>query len=192
MGRRNNLRRKDRRVAAGSVSLPTGTVVFLFSDIEGSTRRWERYGQAMRDALRRHDEILRSEIESRRGYIFKTMGDSFCAAFWTLGEALHAAVETQRRIGLENFEAIDGLHVRMAIHAGETDERGGDYFGPPVNRVARLLAAGHGGQVLISGVVSDAIAAQLSDGVSVLPLGVLPLRDLKEPERVHLLLSPGL
>src|SRR5580692_5809555 len=105
MGRRNNLRRKDRRVAAGSVSLPTGTVVFLFSDIEGSTRRWERYGDAMREALRRHDEILRAQIEARRGYIFKTIGDAFCAAFWTVGEALQAAVEAQRGIGREDFGA---------------------------------------------------------------------------------------
>jgi predicted ATPase/class 3 adenylate cyclase len=192
MGRRNNLRRKDRRVAAGSVSLPTGTVVFLFSDIEGSTRRWERYGQAMREALRRHDEILRSEIESRRGYIFKTMGDSFCAAFWTLGEALHAAVETQRRIGLENFEAIDGLHVRMAIHAGETDERGGDYFGPAVNRTARLLSAGHGGQILLSRVAADLAAERLPDGITLRHLGALPLRDLDTAEDVYQPVGTGL
>jgi predicted ATPase/class 3 adenylate cyclase len=192
MGRRNNHRRKDRRVAAGSVSLPTGTVVFLFSDIEGSTRRWERYGQAMRDALRRHDEILRSEIESRRGYIFKTMGDSFCAAFWTLGDALHAAVETQRRIGLEHFEAIDGLHVRMAIHAGETDERGGDYFGPAVNRTARLLSAGHGGQILLSRVAADLAAERLPDGITLRHLGALPLRDLETAEDVYQPVGTGI
>ena len=192
MGRRNNYRRKDRRVAAGSVSLPTGTVVFLFSDIEGSTRRWERYGQAMRDALRRHDEILRSEIESRRGYIFKTMGDSFCAAFWTLGEALHAAVEAQRRIGLEHFEAIDGLHVRMALHAGETDERDGDYFGPAVNRTARLLSAGHGGQILLSRVAADLAAERLPDGITLRHLGALPLRDLDTAEDVYQPVGTGL
>ena len=192
MGRRNNLRRKDCRVAAGSVSLPTGTVVFLFSDIEGSTRRWERYGQAMRDALRRHDEILRSEIESRRGHIFKTMGDSFCAAFWTLGEALHAAVEAQRRIGMENFEAIDGLHVRMAIHAGETDEREGDYFGPAVNRTARLLSAGHGGQILLSRVAADLAADRLPDGIMLRHLGALPLRDLETAEDVYQPVGTGL
>jgi predicted ATPase/class 3 adenylate cyclase len=174
------------------VSLPTGRVVFLFSDIEGSTRRWERYGQAMRDALRRHDEILRSEIESRRGYIFKTMGDSFCAAFWTLGEALHAAVETQRCIGLENFEAIDGLHVRMAIHAGETDERGGDYFGPAVNRTARLLSAGHGGQILLSRVAADLAAERLPDGITLRHLGALPLRDLDTAEDVYQPVGTGL
>ncbi len=171
---------------------PTGTVTFLFTDIEGSTARWESHREAMQAALRSHDAILQSSIVANRGYVFKTIGDAFCAAFADPHDAVRAAVEAQRRIAAEDWNAIGGLRVRMAIHAGETDERGGDYFGPPVNRVARLLAAGHGGQVLISGAVSDAIAAQLSDGVSVRPLGVLPLRDLKEPERVHLLLSPGL
>jgi predicted ATPase/class 3 adenylate cyclase len=174
------------------VSLPSGTVVFLFSDIEGSTRRWERYGEAMRDALRRHDEILRSEIESRRGYIFKTMGDSFCAAFWTIGEALHAAVEAQRRVGLESFEAIDGLHVRMAIHAGETDERDGDYFGPAVNRTARLLSAGHGGQILLSRVAADLAMERLPDDITLRHLGTLPLRDIDEAEDVYQPIGTGL
>jgi predicted ATPase/class 3 adenylate cyclase len=171
---------------------PTGTVSFLFTDIEGSTARWESHREAMQAALRSHDAILQSSIAANRGYVFKTIGDAFCAAFVDPLDAVRAAVEAQRRIAQEDWSAIGGLRVRMAIHAGETDERGGDYFGPPVNRVARLLAAGHGGQVLISGAVSDAIAARLSDGVSMRLLGVLPLRDLKEPERVHLLLSPGL
>ncbi|HXO17061.1 MAG TPA: adenylate/guanylate cyclase domain-containing protein, partial [Candidatus Dormibacteraeota bacterium] len=164
---------------------PTGTVVFLFSDIEGSTRRWERYGDAMREALRRHDEILRAQIEARRGYIFKTIGDAFCAAFWTVGEALEAAVEAQRGIGREDFGAIDGLSVRMAMHAGETDERDGDYFGPALNRTARLLSAGHGGQILLSRVAADLALQALPDGVTLRHLGTLPLRDLDEPESVY-------
>ncbi|HMF29026.1 MAG TPA: adenylate/guanylate cyclase domain-containing protein, partial [Candidatus Cybelea sp.] len=126
-------------------------VAFLFTDVEASTRRWERYGDAMRAALRRHDEILRTEIESHRGYVFKTMGDAFCAAFSNVADALAAAVEAQRRLQREDFGAVEGLDVRMAINAGETDERDGDYFGAAVNRAARLLTAGHGGQVLLSG-----------------------------------------
>ena len=113
---------------------PSGTVAFLFSDIEASTRRWERYGDSMRDAVRRHDRILRSEIERWRGYIFKTIGDAFCAAFWTASDALGAAVEVQRRLGRENFVAVDGLSVRMAIHIGEADERDGDYSGAPSSK----------------------------------------------------------
>ena len=174
------------------MTLPTGAVAFLFSDVEGSTRRWERYGDAMRDALRRHDEIVRSEIEAHRGYIFKTMGDAFCAAFSTVGDALEAAVGAQRQLGREDFSATDGLAVRMAIHAGETDERSGDYFGVAVNRTARLLSAGHGGQILISGVAADLALAQLPDGVNLRHLGALPLRDVKEPERVYQPIGPEL
>jgi len=167
-----------------SLALPTGTVAFLFSDIEGSTRRWDAYGDAMRDAVRRHDEILRSEIERRRGYVFKTIGDAFCAAFWSVGEALEAGVDAQRRLGGENFAEVDELRVRMAIAAGQADERSGDYFGTPVNRVARLLSAGHGGQILVSGDAADTLTGNLPAGITLRNLGTIPLRDLKEPERV--------
>lgn len=167
------------------MQFPTGTVVFLFSDIEGSTRRWERYGDAMRDALRRHDEILRSEIEAHRGYVFKTIGDAFCAAFRTIGDGLAAAVGVQRRVAREDFGKIEGLAVRMALHAGETDERGGDYFGPAVNRTARLLSAGHGGQILLSRVAADLALHDLPDGITLRHLGTLPLRDIDEPESVY-------
>ncbi|HYL26588.1 MAG TPA: NB-ARC domain-containing protein, partial [Candidatus Nitrosotalea sp.] len=140
---------------------------------------------AMRDALRRHDVILRDEIEARGGYVFKTIGDAFCAAFSTVATALEAAVAAQRRLGSEDFRSVDGLHVRMAIHAGETDERDGDYFGPALNRTARLLSAGHGGQILISGVAADFALAALPGGVTLRHLGELALRDLAEPERVY-------
>jgi predicted ATPase/class 3 adenylate cyclase len=164
---------------------PTGTVAFLFTDVEASTRRWERYGEAMREALRRHDAVVRSEIEAHDGYIFKTIGDAFCAAFPTAGAALVAAIGVQRRLGREDFRAVDGLYVRMAIHAGETDERDGDYFGTAVNRTARLLTAGHGGQILLSGLAADLALPALPAGVTLRHLGELPLRDLKEPERVY-------
>jgi predicted ATPase/class 3 adenylate cyclase len=175
-----------------SSDVPTGSVTFLFSDIEASTRRWERHGEAMRDALRRHDAILTAAIEARRGYIFKTIGDAFCAAFWSAGEALAAAVDAQRHLGGEDFGAIGGLYVRMAIHVGETDERRGDYFGVAVNRTARLLSAGHGGQILISGVAADLALPHLPEGVHLRHLGSLPLRDFKEPERVYQPVGPGL
>jgi predicted ATPase/class 3 adenylate cyclase len=168
-----------------NLAIPTGTVVFLFSDIEGSTRRWDAYGEAMRHALRRHDAILRGEIEARRGYVFKTIGDAFCAAFWTIGEALEAAVETQRRLIREDFGEIEGLDVRMAVHAGEADERDGDYFGSAVNRVARLLAVGHGGQILLSGVAAELAAPALPAGAALRHLGTLALRDFKEPEPIY-------
>ena len=130
-------------------SPPTGTVTFLFTDIEGSTKMWDRNPQAMQAALVRHDEVLRRAIEERGGYVFKTVGDAFCAAFSTGPGALEAALETQRRLLCEKWEQTEPIRVRIALHVGAAEERDGDYFGPPVNRVARLLSAAHGGQVLL-------------------------------------------
>jgi class 3 adenylate cyclase len=134
---------------------PTGTVTFLFSDIEGSTVRWESTPDAMALALARHDALMRGAIEAHSGYVFKTMGDAFCAAFASTREAIAAALDAQRALAAEDFSEVNGLRVRMALHSGSSDERGGDYFGPTVNRVARLLAIGHGGQVLLSRVCTD-------------------------------------
>jgi predicted ATPase/class 3 adenylate cyclase len=164
----------------------------LFTDIEGSTRRWDSYAGAMRDALRRHDEVMRAEIERQRGYVFKTIGDAFCAAFWSVEDALNAAIAAQRSLAGHDFSAIEGVLVRMAIHDGEADERAGDYFGTAVNRTARLLSAGHGGQILLSGHAADALTARLPDGVTLRHLGTLPLRDLREPERVYQPFGNGL
>ncbi len=101
-------------------------------------------------------------------------------------------MDAQRRLAAEDFSDVDGLRVRMAIHVGEADERDGDYFGPTLNRVARLLGTGHGAQVLVSGVAADSLATTLPDGVGLRHLGTLPLRDLKDPERVFQLTAPGL
>ncbi|MBV9102826.1 MAG: adenylate/guanylate cyclase domain-containing protein, partial [Candidatus Eremiobacteraeota bacterium] len=127
----------------GSTGRPSGTVTFLFSDIEGSTRRWERASEAMAVALRRHDELLRSVIERNGGYVFKTVGDAFCAAFTNANNALQAATDGQRAVLEEDWSRVDGLQVRMALHTGvPEEERDSDYFGQAVNRVARLLAVG--------------------------------------------------
>ena len=130
--------------------IPTGTVTLLFTDIEGSTQRWEEWRDAMAQALRRHDELLRAAIERHDGYVFKTVGDAFCAVFSRAADGVSAAIDAQRALAAEDWSAIGGLHVRMALHSGATDERDGDYFGPAVNRVARLLATAHGGQVVFS------------------------------------------
>ncbi|MCW5882069.1 MAG: hypothetical protein KIS91_14155, partial [Anaerolineae bacterium] len=153
---------------------PTGTVTFLFTDIEGSTHLWEQFPAAMRVAVARHDALLRQTIEAHDGYVFKTLGDAFCAAFATATAALDAALEIQRRLattddGPPTTEEVDTagdqsvvapvvggpssvvhLRVRIALHTGAALERDSDYFGPPVNRVARLLATGYGGQTLLS------------------------------------------
>src|SRR6516165_9690164 len=129
------------------VTLPTGTVTFLFSDIEGSTQRWEAHREAMKAAVARHEQHMRAAIAQHGGYTFKTMGDAFCSAFPTAPQALGAAIEAQLALAKEDFSSVGGLRVRMGMHAGYADERNGDYFGPAVNRVARLMSIGHGGQV---------------------------------------------
>ncbi len=143
---------------------PSGTVTFLFTDIEGSTRRWEVNPETMGSELALHDEVLRSAIEARGGWLFKHTGDGVCAAFGSAGAAIEAAVEAQRRLGLP---------VRMGVVTGEAQEREGDYFGPVLNRTARVMAAGHGGQILVA-----ASTASLLDSVELVDLGMHRLRDL--------------
>jgi predicted ATPase/class 3 adenylate cyclase len=156
---------------------------FLFTDIEGSTSRWERHGAAMADAVRRHDVLLRTAIESRGGMVFKTIGDAFCAVFDSAGPAIAAAVAAQRLMRDEPWDAVGGMSVRMAVHAGDAELRDGDFFGPPLNRVARMLDHGHGGQILVSAVAVEHIGT-LEDGVWLRALGELTLRGTPEPERV--------
>jgi predicted ATPase/class 3 adenylate cyclase len=171
---------------------PTGTLTFLFTDIEGSTKLWEHDAPAMQVALTRHDEILKGAIEERGGYVFKTVGDAFCCAFWTATEALDAALEIQRTLCDEEWQETDPFRVRMALHTGAAQERDGDYFGRPVNRVARLLSAAHGGQVLLSLPAQELVRDQLPRGTTLRDLGEHRLKDLFRPERVFQLLAPEL
>ena len=145
------------------MALPTGAITLLFSDIEGSTQRWEERPEAMALALHRHDQLLRGAIEANRGHIFKTVGDAFCAAFSHAGDGVAAALDAQRALAAEDFSAVGGLAVRIAVHSGTTHERDGDYFGPTVNRVARLLAVVHGEQVVISGETAHLLADALPE-----------------------------
>jgi predicted ATPase/DNA-binding CsgD family transcriptional regulator len=153
-------------------------VTFLFTDIEGSTRRWEADADAMREALAAHDKVLREAIEAHGGWLFKHTGDGVCAAFASPRSAVDAAVAAQRALQLP---------VRMGITTGEAELRGADYFGRVLNRAARLMAAGHGGQILLA----ESTAGLLS-GVDLLDLGTHPLRDLPRPERVMQLCHPDL
>ena len=171
---------------------PTGTVTFVFTDIEGSTARWEREPEAMERAVRRHDELLRVALAQNDGHIFKTVGDAFCVAFSRPADAVTAILDAQRALAAEDFSPVGGLRVRAAIHTGATDERDGDYFGTTVNRLARLLAIGHGGQVLVSGVTSDLVREALPSRTSLRDLGEHRLRDLARSERVYQLLAPEL
>ena len=172
--------------------LPTGAVTFVFTDIEGSTARWERDRAAMQEAVRRHDAILRAAITEHAGHIFKTMGDAFCAAFTLPEDAIAAMLAAQQALAAEDFSAVDGLRIRSAIHSGTSDERDGDYFGPALNRVARLLAIGHGGQVLLSSATRELAHSDLPAGASLVDLGSHCLRNLTEPEHVWQLTIDGL
>ena len=136
--------------------------------------------------------LLRGAIEERGGYVFKTVGDAFCCAFSTATDALEAALEIQRKLFSSEWEQIGTLRVRMALHVGAAQERGGDYFGSPVNRVARLLSAAHGGQVLLSLSTEELVGDQLPAGASLRDLGEHRLKDLFRPERVFQLSTPGL
>ncbi len=164
---------------ADQPSAPSGTVTFLFTDVEGSTRLWEEYPAEMEVALERHDEILRSAISSFGGYVFSTAGDAFAAAFGRVGEAVECALTAQEVLGAEPWPDVTPIGVRMGLHTGEAQERDGDYFGSALNRAARLMSAGHGGQVL----VSDA-AAGLVGRDDLMDLGFHGLKDLSAPQRV--------
>jgi predicted ATPase len=146
----------------------------------------------MHAALARHDELLRLAIEEHGGYVFKTFGDAFCCAFPTAPDALEAALDAQRLLLKERWAESDPLRVRMALHMGAAEERDGDYFGPPLNRVARLLSAAHGGQVLLSLPTHEMVRDQLPAGGSLADLGEHRLKDLFRPERVFQLVSPDL
>jgi len=173
-------------------NLPTGTVTLLFTDIEGSTRLWEAQAAAMRAALARHDALLRHCIADHDGHVFKTGGDAFCAAFHTAADALAAALDAQRALHREPWPEAAKLRVRMAIHSGAVEMRDRDYFGAPLNRVARLLAAGHGGQTLLSEAAHDLCRDHLPPLASVKALGAHGLKDLGRPEAVFQVCHPDL
>jgi predicted ATPase len=153
-------------------------VTFLFTDVEGSTRRWEADADEMRTALAAHDEVLRAAIEAHGGFLFKHTGDGVCAAFSSPKAAVNAAVAAQRALELP---------VRMGIATGEAELREGDYFGAVLNRAARVMAAGHGGQILLA----DSTAVMLT-GVDLVDLGSRRLRDVPMPVGVFQIRAPGL
>ncbi|MCX6021616.1 MAG: AAA family ATPase, partial [Chloroflexi bacterium] len=169
---------------------PVGTVTFLFTDIEGSTRRWDQFPEAMSVALARHDALLRTAIERHDGHVFKTIGDAFCAAFATATDALDAALDAQLEIQAETWGEVGPIRVRMALHTGAAEERDGDYFGPPLNRVARVLSTGYGAQTLLSQTTYDLVRDSLPAGVSLLDMGDHRLKDLQRPERIHQAVHP--
>jgi predicted ATPase/class 3 adenylate cyclase len=160
--------------------MPVGTVTFLFTDIEGSTRLWQEDEALMRRAVARHDQLLRAVVAGHGGVVFSTMGDGLAAAFQTASAAVSCAVEAQELLHRESWETLRPLRVRMGLHTGEAELREGDYFGTAVNRAARLAAVGNGGQILCSSVTAELAA----ESVVLVDLGEHRLRDLDRPMHV--------
>lgn len=167
---------------------PSGTVTFLFTDIEGSTESWEAHESAMQDAVAAHDRILRSVIESGNGYVFTTAGDSFAASFQRVAAAVEAAVQIQRRLYDEDWPDPVRLVVRMGLHTGEASERDGDYFGPAVNLAARVMSKANGGQIVLSNVSASLLGGEFS----VKPLGRHRVKGVAAPVELAQVLVPGL
>jgi predicted ATPase/class 3 adenylate cyclase len=175
------------------LDLPTGTVTFLFTDIEGSTKRWELDPIAMKAAVGRHDALVREAIETSGGVVFRTMGDAFCAAFSSAPQAVDAMLAAQKALLAEEWNPVVApIRVRMALHTGLGELREGDYVGAHLNRIARLLSTGHGGQMLLSGATHELVCDLLPEGVGLRDLGQHKLKDLQRPEHVYQLVSPDL
>src|SRR5688572_8414527 len=176
-----------------STSDPTlRTVTFLCTDIEGSTRLWEAHPDAMRDGLARHDAIVRDAVEKHGGQIFKTTGDGAYAALTAASDAVGAAVHATRALSSEIWGVTGPLSVRIGIHTGEVQERDGDFFGLALNQASRVMAAAHGGQIVLTGVSASLVRDTLPDGVELDDLGVHRLRGLTRAEHVYQLRIDGL
>ena len=172
--------------------LPTGTVTFLFTDIEGSTRLLQRVGEAYPDLLATHHQMLREAIAAGGGVEVQTEGDAFFAAFPTPVGAVRAAVQAQRALSSHPWPEGDVVRVRMGLHTGEGVLSGGTYVGLDVHRAARIAAAGHGGQVLVSDATRALVEHALPTGVALRDLGLHRLKDIEQPEHLHQLLIEGL
>ncbi|MCC6298954.1 MAG: hypothetical protein IT314_06625 [Anaerolineales bacterium] len=196
---------------SGDPTLPSGTATFLFTDIEGSTKLWEEFPEAMKSALARHDSILKEAVESHRGQIIKTTGDGIHAVFVTAIDGINAAIEAQRAMermkdegkGMNESSSQEissfiihpssfALKVRMGLHTGEADLREGDYFGQTLNRAARIMSAGHGGQILVSDIVAQVAKEHLSADISLLDLGEHFLKGVLQAEKIYQVIVPDL
>src|SRR5262245_46033363 len=175
----------------GSGDLPAGTVTFLFTDLEGSTRLLEAHPDAYRDAVARHHALLRGAVEAQGGAVFETVGDAVYAAFAQATDAVRAALAGQVALQREAWGETGPLRARMGLHTGGVERQGAHYFGAPLYRCARLMGTAHGGQVVVSEAVYDLVRDALPAGVAVRDLGEHRLADLARPERVFQVLAPG-
>jgi len=152
-------------------------VTFLLTDIEGSSLRWLHHRAAMQEALREHDRILNDAVAERGGRVFKTTGDGLYAAFDLPADAVNAAVAAQQALAARDWSSVGGLAVRMALHVGTAERRNADYFGPALNRAARLLPLAHGGQILVTAAAAEMVASERDSGYAFRLLGTYPLDD---------------
>jgi predicted ATPase/class 3 adenylate cyclase len=171
---------------------PSGILTFFFSDLVDSTTLWEKYPEAMGAALSRHDHLLKDAILQHKGRIIKSTGDGIHAVFISPKEAVLAAVSIQRSMQSESWENIAPLLVRIGLHTGNAQYREGDYYGNTVNRAARLMSIGHGGQVLLSKATRELVKDDLPKGIELQNLGSQSLKGLSLPEEVYQILIPGL
>ncbi len=170
---------------------PSGTVTFVFTDIEGSTSLWQDHPQAMAAALARHDDIVREAIEDHQGYVFSTAGDAFAAAFASPTDAVAAIATAQAGLSNEPWGSAV-IRVRAGLHTGEAEERGGDYFGPVLNRAARIMALAGGNQVLLSQATVELVRDRLASDLELHDLGERRLKSLHRTEHLYQLMGPGL
>jgi class 3 adenylate cyclase len=177
---------------AVSLDQNTNLLTFLFTDIESSTRLWEQFPQEMKVSLERHDALLRAAVESSHGRVVKSTGDGMMAVFSSTNEAVIACQKAQQNLLDEPWTETGPLRVRMGLHVGEAQTRADDYFGPVINRTARLMSAAHGSQVLLSGAAASLVVDRMPEGTSLLDLGEHRLKDLERPEHIFQLVSPGL
>lgn len=172
--------------------LPAGAVTFLFTDIESSTAHWERDAEWMKQAEETSHRLVAAAVDLHHGVVFKIVGDGVCAAFESVPGALAAAVAAQLAVAEEDWGAGEGLRIRMAVHTGTAFPSDGDYVGPPLNRCARLLDAGHGGQILLSSTSAGLARADPLEGTELVNLGGYHLPGLSNPEEIHQLVSDRL
>jgi predicted ATPase/class 3 adenylate cyclase len=168
---------------------PSGTVTFLFTDVESSTRIWQDHPDAMTQALTRHDEIVRHAIEAHHGYVVKTTGDGVHAAFTAPRDAVDAAIETQLALARQSWPLPEELRIRIGIHTGPAEQRDGDYYGTTLNRAVRLTSTAHGGQIVVSLATEELVR---DSDVELIDLGEHALRDLARPEHVFQVAHPEL